>query len=136
MGLYWVSGHAGVSGNEIAEKFAKGGSTQKFIAPEPSLVDFRQNVNSKIKRWVDNQHLARWRGPCSTQRQARKLISGPSPATEARLLSFNRAHSGVVSGLLTGHNTLRRHLYVMGLCSSHTCRKCGTEEGNLTARFV
>jgi len=29
---------------------------------------------------------------------------------------------------LTGHNTLRRHLHVMGLSNNPTCRKCGTEE--------
>ena len=34
----------------------------------------------------------------------------------------------VVVGLLTGHNTLRRHLHVMGLSNDPTCRKCGTEE--------
>jgi hypothetical protein len=32
-------------------------------------------------------------------------------------------------GLLTGHNTLRRHLHVTGLSNDPTCRKCGTEEG-------
>jgi len=30
--------------------------------------------------------------------------------------------------LPTGHNTLRRHLYIMGLSNNPTCRKCGTEE--------
>jgi len=35
------------------------------------------------------QHLALRRGHCSTQRQARELISGPDPAKGARLLSFN-----------------------------------------------
>jgi hypothetical protein len=30
--------------------------------------------------------------------------------------------------VLTGHNTLRGHLYVMGLSNNPTCRKCGTEE--------
>ena len=34
----------------------------------------------------------------------------------------------VVIGLLTGHNTLRRHLHIMGLCNDPMCRKCGTEE--------
>jgi len=46
----------------------------------------------------------------------------------ARLLSFNRTQSRVVIGLLTGHDTLRRHLYIMGLSNNHACRKCGTEE--------
>jgi hypothetical protein len=30
-------------------------------------------------------------------------------------LSFNRTQSRVVIGLLTGHNTLRRHFHLMGL---------------------
>jgi tartrate dehydratase beta subunit/fumarate hydratase class I family protein len=77
---------------------------------------------------VDNQHLVLWCGPCSTQRQAGELSSGPTLATRARLLSFNRTQSRVVIGLLTGHNTMRRHLYVMGLSNNGTCRKCGTEE--------
>jgi hypothetical protein len=67
-------------------------------------------------------------GPCSTQRQARELISGPNLATGAILLSFNRTQSGVVIGLLTGHNILRRRLHIMGLCDSPICRKCGTGE--------
>jgi hypothetical protein len=52
----------------------------------------------------------RLRGPCSTQRQAQELISGPDLATGAQLLSFNRTQSRVVIGLLTGHNTFRRHI--------------------------
>jgi hypothetical protein len=63
-----------------------------------------------------------------TQRQARKLISGPGLATKARLLSFNGTQSRVDTGLLTRHNTLRMHLYVVVLSSNPTRRKCGTEE--------
>jgi len=56
------------------------------------------------------------------------LISGPDLATRAQLLFFNRIQSRVIIGLLTGHNTLRQHLYVMGLSDDPICRKCGTEE--------
>ena len=82
----------------------------------------------KMKRWMQRQHLSLWRSPCGTQRQARELISGPNLATGARLLSFNRTQFRVVIGLPTGHNTLRRHLHVMGLSNNPTCRKCGIEE--------
>jgi len=81
VGLHWVPGHAGIRGSEIPDKLARSGSTQKFIGPEPSLGVSRKNSNNNIKQWVDNQHLAMWSGPCSIQRQAQKLISGPSPAT-------------------------------------------------------
>jgi hypothetical protein len=36
--------------------------------------------------------------------------------------------SGVITGLLTGPNTLSRQLYLMGLIESGLCRKCGAEE--------
>jgi hypothetical protein len=88
----------------------------------------RQTIRRKMKCWMEKQHLALWGGPCSTQSQAWELISGPNLATGARLLSFNRTQSRVVIGLLTVHNTLRRHLHIMGLSVKPNCRKCGTEE--------
>src|SRR5215469_11232044 len=39
-------------------------------------------------------------------------------------MSFNRSQSRVV----TGHNTLRRHLHLMGMMDSPLCRKCGVED--------
>jgi len=57
-----------------------------------------------------------------------KLISGPSPTPKTRLLSCNRTQSRVVTALLTIHNTLRKHLYLMGLTNSPLCRRCGAEE--------
>jgi hypothetical protein len=63
-----------------------------------------------------------------TQRQARKIISGPFPGAKARFLSFNRTQFRVVIGLLTGHNTLRRHLHLMRLSDSPLCRRRGAED--------
>ena len=113
--LFWVPDHASVTGNEIADCLTRGSSGQWFIGPEPFLGVSRQNIIRKMKGWMKNQHLALWRGPCSTQRQARELISGPNLATGARLLSFSRTQTRAVIDLLTGHNTLRRYLHVMGL---------------------
>jgi hypothetical protein len=115
MGLFWVSGHTGVRGNEIADRLARSGSGQRFTGPEPFLGVSRQNIRRQMKSWVEKQHLALWHGPCGTQRQAWELISGPNLAIGAQLLSFNRTQSRAVIGLLTGHNTLTRHLHVMGL---------------------
>jgi hypothetical protein len=43
-------------------------------------------------------------------------------------MSFNRTKSRAVFSLLTGHNTLRRHLNLLGLVDSPLCRRCGVEE--------
>jgi hypothetical protein len=99
-----------------------------LLGLSPFLGVSRQNIRRKMKHWMKNQHLALWRGACHTQRQARDLISGPDLATGTRLLSFNRTQTGAVIGLLTRHNTLRRHLHIMGLSNNPICRKCGTKE--------
>ena len=55
---------------------------------------------------IDTTDINEW-----IKRQAWKMILSPSTAIKAQSLSFNRTHSRVIIGLLTGHNTLRRHLY-------------------------
>ena len=52
VGLYWVPGHAGVRGNEIADKLARGGSCQKFIRPEPFIGVSRQNIKRLNAGWI------------------------------------------------------------------------------------
>jgi len=56
------------------------------------------------------------------------LSRGPSLGTRAKFMTFNRTQSRAVTGLLTGRNTLRRHLHLLGLLDSPLCRKCGVGE--------
>jgi len=99
-----------------------------FAGPEPSLWVSRKSIRRKVRCWLDNQHWARWRGLDITQRQARELILGPSPSAETSFLSFHRTQSRVMIGLLAGHNTLRKHFYLMGLTNSPLCRRWGVED--------
>jgi hypothetical protein len=43
-------------------------------------------------------------------------------------VTFKRTISRFIIGLFAGHNTLRRHLHLMGLSESPLCRRCGAEE--------
>jgi hypothetical protein len=128
VGLYWVPGHAGVRGNETADELARNGSASDFVGPEPALGISRQDSRTRIDRWLEDQHQRRWGNLEGSQRQARELISGPSRSTKIKLLSLTRPQARVVTGLLAGHNTLRRHLHLMGLSESPLCRKCGAED--------
>jgi hypothetical protein len=127
VGLYWVPGHGGVWGNEMANQHVRGGSALKFVGPQPDLGVSRQNIR-RIRCWFINQHWAKWWDLGNTQRQARELISGPYLGAMARFLSFNRTQSRAVTGLLTGHNNLRRRLHLMELSDSPLCRRYGAED--------
>jgi len=48
--------------------------------------------------------------------------------------TLSRIQSRVVTGLLTGYNPLRRHLYLLGLFNSPLCRWC--EAGEETSAHV
>jgi hypothetical protein len=43
-------------------------------------------------------------------------------------MSFNGTQSRAVIGLLTSHNTLARHLYLLRLVDNPLCRRCGKME--------
>jgi len=125
VGLYWVSGHAQVRGNEITNELARDGSALKFDGPELALGVSRQDIR-RIRRWLVSQHWVWWCRLGNTQRQARELISGRFLVAKARFLSFIRIQSRAVTGLLTEHNTLRR-LHLMGLSNSALFRRCAAE---------
>ena len=100
----------------------------KFVGPKPALGVLRQDIRRRIRRCLVNQLWIWWQGLGDTQRQAWELISGHFLGYKARFLSFNRTQSRAVTGLLTGHNTLRRHLHLMGLSDSPLCRRCRAED--------
>jgi len=116
VGQYWIPGHAGVWGNEITDELARSGSALRFLGPELALGVSRQDIQKRLGCWLVNQQQAKWWGLGDTQRQAQELILGPS-------LTFNRIQSRAATGLLMGHNTLRRHLYLLGLLDSPLCRR-------------
>jgi len=118
----------GVRGNEITDGLAREGSVHQFVGLEPASGVSKKNSRRKSKVWLDNQHTAVKQGLNITERQAQNLISGPGPTVKTRPLSFNTIQYRLFTGLLTGRDTLRTHLYIMGVIDSPLCRRCEAEE--------
>ena len=69
MGLFRVSGHSEICGNETVHELIREGSIHQSVVTEPTLGISGQNVKKKIKCWPVKQHMPLWQGLTSTQRQ-------------------------------------------------------------------
>ena len=110
-------------------ELARDGCAVKFVGPETALAVSRQNIRRRIRCWLVNQHCVCCRGLGDTQRQDPEVISGPSLGAKSRFLSFSRTISRAVTVLPTGHNTLRKHLHLMGLSDRASFRRRAAEGG-------
>jgi len=52
VGLFWVPGHAGIRGNEIADEIARGGSDLRFHGPQPALGVSMRDLQKKAQSLV------------------------------------------------------------------------------------
>ena len=126
--LDWIPGHKGHEGNEEADKAAKEAAQLSGQGMEPflpiSINDMKMHINSE----VDREHQRRWAGRTDC-RQTKEWLS--TPVTKARrkeLLMYKKPELRLITGIITGHNTLNRHLNQIGLKTTPECDKCGKPE--------
>jgi hypothetical protein len=74
---------------------------------------------------LEQRHRDRWTA-CTVYRQSKVLMSYLQPSRASELLAMNRSRLRAAVGLLTGHTSLRAHLYKLG----------HTERGYAVAQLV
>jgi hypothetical protein len=110
--LVWIPRCQGIPGNEEADRLAKEGAIEVPLN-QFTVVPF--SVGKKlIKKQLDLRHQARWTA-CTGCRQSEVLMRYPLPSRASELLAMgNKLRLRAAVGLLTGHTSLRAHLYKCG----------------------
>ena len=132
--LVWVPGHSGVEGNERADLLAKEAASTPFIGPEPSLGISTTTLRSSLYNWADKEQTRLWKAQPGC-RQAKLFLTGLNRSLTRYALRLDRRHLRILSGLLTGHGSLNRHLKVMGLKQDALCPLC-QEEDETPVHFI
>lgn len=122
--LFWIPGHRGVEGNEVADELARTGSDTPFLGPEPVLGIGPSLILGSIKRFFHNKHLTYWAN-INTCRVSKLTVNSPTNNLAKQLLACSRTNLRAVIGILSNHNGLNYHLHNMGLADSPLCPLCG-----------
>ena len=114
-------------GNEVADRLAKRGANEIFWGPELGLPQTNTLFKNLIREWGRKIHNKEWkrREDC---RQTKMFVPEVPPKAKAGLMTTNRSTARTAVQLMTGHNNLRRHRFLMKMEESPTCEKCQLEE--------
>jgi ribonuclease HI len=125
--LKWIPGHEGHLGNEIADRLAKRGAEMEIEGPRPLLPISYTIIRTRIKEWEKEKHFKMWemKQDC---RQTKMFLPKPNNNWAKEILKLNKKDIRLIIQILTGHNTLRRHKFLMGLEPSAICEGCEEEE--------
>ncbi|XP_075168262.1 uncharacterized protein LOC142240444 [Haematobia irritans] len=120
--LCWVPGHYGIEGNEEADILAKEGasSTESVISdvfPPLSLFIYR------IKGKYEGLWKRRWASSVGCE-QTKLMWDDNNTRNSEVLMSLQREDVRSMIGIITGHNTLGKHMVRIGLASDDICRWC------------
>ena len=77
--------------------------------------------------WAVRKHAERWSNVQGC-RQGKGLLPGTEKGRPRVLVSLPRQQVRLITGLLTGHNLLNRHLAIMRLRLDGLCEGCMEEE--------
>lgn len=124
--IIWTPGHL-CEGNQRADELAKRGRRSPFVGPEPACGIAYSLVKQETGDMLTKHHLTHWKG-VNGQKQAKTFLEGTSEERTKNFLKLSRPRLKLLTGLITGHCRLNKHLYNLGIEPDPTCRGCNEDE--------
>jgi len=124
--IQWIPGHAGLTGNELADARAREASETPFIGPQPSICIPLQTVKRRVKEIEVAQHKTHWQSRVDC-RQSKMFCPEPTKALGKDLLRLTRQELREVIQIMSGHANLARHRHLTRKANSPNCI-CGKGE--------
>ena len=125
--LFWVPGHTGIRGDEIADRLASLGARSEIVEPEPLVGIAKCWSKSTIKEWVTQNHSRWWTATSGCNHSKEFLGPEGNRSWTEFIYSSNRREARLLVQIITGHGNLRYHLHKMGFETEGCCRWCGEE---------
>lgn len=125
--LIWAPGHSDIKGNLKADKLAKKAREEPFIGPEPSCGIAYEVIKQEARNKLRSEHEKSWSLTPGLS-QSKTFLEKPTFDRAKTLLNLSRIKLRKLTGLITGHCNLNKHLYNVGLSTDPTCRGCLEED--------
>ena len=97
------------------------------LGPEPSAGISASTIRSSTRSWAVQEQNRLWQA-LPKCRQAKLSLNKLDKSLACFALSLSKKDLRILSGLLTGHADLNRHLQIMGLGDEAICSVCQEEE--------
>ena len=103
--IFWLPGHTGIKGNEIADRLARQARREVLNGPEPATGICDTVINAEIDRWVVKKHSEAWNNAPGCRTTKTSIKDSEMEEWAEQILALSRKGAKTVMGIIPCENT-------------------------------